>query len=348
MLLKTLLLFVATIAAFWMSAICGGGASLILIPILNLLIPSSVVPFSLTIGTFTSSASRIAVFKKHINWKIFLWFVPFSIPAVLLGAYLIKYINPIYLQLVVALFLIANLPQLFLSKKKQEKEEKPYPKFVLGIVGFLAGFVSGITGAIGLLFNRFYLQYGLTKEEIVATRAANEIFLHSIKLIIYILLGLYSKTALWLGLTIAVASIISSYTVKFILPLLSEYLFRKIGYGAMVLSGFVLLFSTSNKIIQQDHVSFSTVNKGETSETTIKWRQSDLTLEYAFDDGIEVELSVKPNELPQELRLKYDQFKPKYDTIFIEKVHRFRQDNSFEFYCYKNKVLEKFEFNENS
>jgi uncharacterized membrane protein YfcA len=71
--------------AFWISAICGGGASLILIPILNLLLPTSLVPFSLTIGTFTSSASRIAVFKQHINWKIFLWFVPFSIPAVLLG-----------------------------------------------------------------------------------------------------------------------------------------------------------------------------------------------------------------------------------------------------------------------
>lgn len=346
MFLKITLLFVGTIAAFWLSAICGGGASLILIPILNLLIPSSVVPFSLTIGTFTSSASRIAVFKKHINWKIFFWFVPFSIPAVLLGAYLIKYINPIYLQLIVGLFLVANLPQLFLSKKKQEKEEKPYPKYVLGIVGFLAGFVSGITGAIGLLFNRFYLKYGLSKEEIVATRAANEIFLHSIKLIIYIMLGLYSKTALWLGLTIAVASIISSYTVKFILPLLSEYLFRKIGYGAMVLSGFVLLSGTSQKIIQQDHVSFSTVNKGNTNETTIKWRQSDLVLEYALDDGLEVEIPAKAKELPQNMLSKYNQLKPQYDTIFIEQVYKLGQDKSFEFYCYKDKKLNKFEFQE--
>ncbi len=344
MILKIGLLFVATIVAFWLSAICGGGASLILIPILNLLLPTSTVPFSLTIGTFTSSASRIVVFKKHISWKIFFWFVPFSIPAVLLGAYLIKYINPIYLQLVVGLFLVANLPQLFLSKKKQEKEEKPYPKFVLAIVGFLAGFVSGITGAIGLLFNRFYLKYGLTKEEIVATRAANEIFLHSIKLIIYIMLGLYSKTAVWLGLAIAIGSVISSYTVKFILPYLSEYVFRKIGYGAMVVSGFVLLSNTSGKIIQQDHVSFSTVNKGDISETTIKWRQSDLVLEYAFDDGLEAEISAKPDELPPNLVLKYNELKTKYDTIFIEKVYKLGQDNSFEFYCYKNNVLEKFEY----
>ncbi len=345
MIFKISILFLGAIAAFWLSAICGGGASLIVIPILNLLLPTSVVPFSLTIGTFTSSASRIVVFKKHISWKIFFWFVPFSIPAVLLGAYLIKFINPIYLQLVVGLFLIMNLPQLFQSKNKQQKEEKPYPKFVLAIVGFLAGFVSGITGAIGLLFNRFYLKYGLTKEEIVATRAANEIFLHSIKLIIYILLGLYSQTALWLGLTIAVASIISSYTVKFILPYLSEFVFRKIGYGAMVISGFVLFFNTSNKIIAQDHVSFSTANKENGTETTMKWRQSDFVLEYAYDNGFEVELSSKPEELPNHLLLKYNELNPKYDTIFIEKVYTMGKEESFEFYCYKDKHLSKSEYN---
>ncbi len=198
MVFNIFILFLGAILAFWISAICGGGASLILIPILNLIIPTSVVPFSLTIGTFTSSASRIAAFRKSVHWKIFFWFVPFSIPAVLLGAFLIKYIDPIYLQLIVAVLLIANVPQLFLTKKEQNKEEKPSPKYILAIVGFLAGFVSGITGAIGLLFNRFYLKYGLTKEEIIATRAANEIILHLIKLVIYIILGLYSKNALYL------------------------------------------------------------------------------------------------------------------------------------------------------
>jgi uncharacterized membrane protein YfcA len=96
---------------------------------------------------------------------------------VLVGAYLIKYINPNYLQLIVALFLIGNVPQLFKSKKEEAQSEKPYPKYILAIIGFLAGFVSGITGAIGLLFNRFYLKFGLTKEQIVATRAANTFLL---------------------------------------------------------------------------------------------------------------------------------------------------------------------------
>lgn len=339
------LLFLGTILAFWISAICGGGASLILIPILNLMLPTSVVPFSLTVGTFASSASRIAVFRKHISWKIFFWFVPFSIPAVLMGAWLIKFVNPIYLQLVVALFLMANIPQLFLKKKEVEKEEKPYPNYILAIVGFFAGFVSGITGAIGLLFNRFYLRYGLKKEEIVATRAANEIFLHLIKLIIYIILGLYSKPALWFGLTIAVAAILSSYTVKFILPYLSEFVFRKVGYGAMVISGIFLFVNTSGKIIQQDKIDFSTIDKGENMETKIKWRQSDFVMEYAFDDGLEIERSIPHTELPESLLQKYNDLASKYDKVNIEKVFKIG-DESYEFYCFKNHKLTKFEFDE--
>jgi uncharacterized membrane protein YfcA len=47
--------------------------------------------------------------------------------------------------------------------KANETNEKASPKYVLAIIGFLAGFVSGITGAVGLLFNRFYLKFGLKR-----------------------------------------------------------------------------------------------------------------------------------------------------------------------------------------
>lgn len=346
MIFNSLILLVGTILAFWLSAICGGGASLILIPILNLFLPGSVVPFSLTVGTLTSSVSRIALFRKYVKWEIFFWFVPFSIPSVLVGAYLIKYINPIYLQFFVALFLLANVRQLFVSRNKQEQEEKPYPKFVLAIVGFLAGFVSGITGAIGLLFNRFYLKYGLTKEEIIATRAANEIILHVVKLIIYILLGLYSEMAIYLGIAIAVGAVGSTYTVKYLLPYLSEAVFRKVGYGAMVLSGVLLLSSTSQKIIKQDNIEVGMIRKSGKNETVIKWRESDFVLEYSLDDGLEIERPINSEELPPNILAEYNKLLSQYDEILLEKVFKLGHKKSYEFYCYGNGSLTKFDFDE--
>ncbi|HBW81403.1 MAG TPA: sulfite exporter TauE/SafE family protein [Sphingobacterium sp.] len=337
--INLVVLFLSTIVAFWISAICGGGASLILIPLLNFMLPSSLIPFSLTIGTFTSSVSRIIVFKRHINWKIFLWFVPFSIPAVLLGGYLIKYIEPSYLQLIVAFFLMGNIPQLFKSKNAALSSESKCSKSFLAIIGFLSGFISGITGAIGLLFNRFYLKMGLSKEEIIATRAANEVFLHLVKLIIYIILGLYSKAALGLGLAIAVATKVSSFTVQFILPYLSDQVFKKIGYGAMVVSGAILLTGSSRKIVDQNDVLIALDRSKNKTEIALSWRDTNFVLEFSQTHGLELERSIHWTGLPLKLQQKYFALSKKHNSIYIEKVIRFRRKASYEFYCHKEGVL---------
>jgi uncharacterized membrane protein YfcA len=335
------MLLASTVLAFWISAICGGGASLILIPVLNVLLSSIEVPFALTLGSFVSSASRVSIFRKFIYWKIVLVFVPFSIPAVLAGAWLIKYLNPTYLQLLVALFLLLNTPELFRNPQKAEVAPKTISQFWLAVIGFVAGLVSGITGAVGLLFNRFYLRYGLIKEEIVATRAANEIILHAIKLIIYIVLGLYSANALSLGLTIAVGAVISSYSVRYILPFISETLFKKIGYGAMVVSGLVLFVGTASQIIVQDRIAFQ---RNSSDELAMKWRDSSFVLEFKWEDGLEVEIPISANEVPDQLQNNLIGLLKMYDRIAIEKVFRFGKSPEYEFYCYKGIKITKYTF----
>jgi hypothetical protein len=83
-------------------------------------------------------------------------------------------------------------------------------------------------------------------------------------------------------MTIAVVSVVSVYTVKYILPYLSEHLFRKIGCGAMVVSGIFLLVNTTQTIVRQDKISFA---KNKYDEIALNWRKSNLILEFTFDDG---------------------------------------------------------------
>ena len=52
-----IIIFIVSFLAFSISAISGGGAGLMLIPILGQLLLVSQVPAALSIGTFTSSAS---------------------------------------------------------------------------------------------------------------------------------------------------------------------------------------------------------------------------------------------------------------------------------------------------
>ena len=178
-----IIIFICAFLAFSISAICGGGAGLVLMPILNFLMPVSQIPASLSIGSFSSSASRIMLFYKNVHWPIVKYFVPFALPAVWLGAYLLKYVNPLYLEILMGLFLISNLPLAFKTPKNKNTDQKPN-RFSLCIIGFIAGLLSALTGAVGLLFNSFYLKFGLSNEEIIATRAANEITIHLIKIIL--------------------------------------------------------------------------------------------------------------------------------------------------------------------
>jgi uncharacterized membrane protein YfcA len=337
------IIFTVSFLAFSISAICGGGAGLMLIPILGRLLPISQVPAALSIGTFTSSATRLVIFRKNVCWHIVKYFVPFALPAVWLGAWLLKYVNPIYLEIAMGIFLISNLT--FLFKKPNELNSIDKPKnFVLALIGFSAGFLSGLTGAVGLLFNRFYLKYGLTKEEILATRAANDIILHLVKIILYFLFGLITIKVVYIGIVVAISAILSSWTMKCILPKLSDTSFKKIGYFAMVISGFVMLSQSGSDLLTANNGNIYTNLKTKGLESKLKWQNANYALEFTYDEGFEFEQVIPITELTQDQKKVIESKKQKADKIVIEVVHTIGS-TTYEAYFFKNnKLINKIDF----
>lgn len=338
-----IIIFIISFLAFSISAICGGGAGLMLIPILGQLLPVSQVPAALSIGTFSSSASRLIIFRQKISWPIVKYFVPFALPAVWLGAWLLKFVNPVYLEIAMGLFLISNLAFLFKKPKELIETEKP-KKIVLGLIGFSAGFLSGLTGAVGLLFNSFYLRYGLTKEEIVATRAANEIILHLVKIVLYFLFGLISIKVVSVGMVVAISAILSSWTMKWILPKLSEILFKKIGYFAMVFSGFVMLTQSGTDLLTENNGSIDTDLKNKGLESKLKWQNANYALEFTYDEGFEFEQIIPMSELTTVQQKMVENNKQNTDKIVIEVVHEIGKKSFEAYYFSNNKLIDKIDF----
>lgn len=335
-----LILTVSALFAFSISAVCGGGAGLLLIPILKTLIPASQVPAALSIGTATSSLSRMAMFRSHIDWKIVARFVPPALPAVWLGAWLLRFINPLYLELILGLFLVSNLTMLL--KKDSDSDQGPLPPFVLSIIGVAAGFVSGLTGAVGLLFNRFYLRYGLTKEQIVATRAANEILLHVIKLALYASFGLLTAKAISLGGIIAVAAVVSSWGMRWILPKISPALFRRVGYAAMVISGLTLFSAAANRLAKDNRAYISLTPMSGGIQTQVQWRQGFFSLEFEYDGGPEFETKVTLDELPTEKQVRARELGKGSDKMIFEEVFGIGE-HYHEVYVFKGGLIEKYD-----
>lgn len=327
------MLFIVSFLAFSISALCGGGAGLMLIPILGQLLSVTQVPAALSIGTFTSSFSRIFLFRKNICWGIVRFFVPSALPAVLLGAWLLTFLSPVYLELVMGLFLVSNLFFLF-RKEKEFETQKSTSAVQIVFIGFLAGFLSGVTGAVGLLFNRFYLRYGLGKEEIVATRAANELILHLVKIVLYTLFGLMNVKVLWIGLIVAFSAVFSSLSMKWILPRISDFSFRKMGYSAMVLSGFVMLFQSGTALI-------SGTNKVSGTELTA---HTGYELEFAFDEGFEFERIIPFSELSPEQQQLVRNKRIDADKIVIEVVYAVNKKSFEAYYFTDDKLIHKIDF----
>ncbi|HSZ72717.1 MAG TPA: sulfite exporter TauE/SafE family protein [Cytophagaceae bacterium] len=335
-----IILFVSAFLAFFLSALCGGGASFIIIPILGLQLPGAQIPATISLGTAASSVSRIVVFYSNIRWDVVKWFVPTAIPAVWLGAWLLTYINPVYLELLIGIFLLSNIPFIFKSKKVDNSLQK-MPKPLLSFIGLMAGFVSGLTGTIGLLFNGFYLRYGLSKEEIVATRAANELLLHLIKIYLYFLFGLLVTKVLLYGTIIAVAAVLSSFVTKKILHLLSEKLFQKIGYLTMVTAGLIMFYNSSTNLLNQNQLHFAYQADSKQLETKMQWNQRTFELDFEYEDGeFEIEHEIKLTDLPIEKQQQVHALAQQADKITIEEVYAIN-DHYYEVYIYKNNQLKK-------
>ena len=127
------------------------------------------------------------------------------------------------------------------------------------------GFVSGLTGAVGLLFNRFYLQHGLAKEEVVATRAANEIALHVLKLGLYATYGLLDATTVGAGLQVGMASVLAAWFSRRLLAHVDESTFRRTGYVAMVVCGLLMIGKAGAELADRQRV-------GVTASVGCGWR----------------------------------------------------------------------------
>jgi uncharacterized protein len=338
-------IFLVAFIAFALSMVCGGGAGLLLIPILGYALPAAQVPAALSVGTSVSSVTKLTLFFSHISWQVVKHFLPSALLGVVIGAWLLSYLAPMYIELCMAIFLVSNLPALFRKEGTPTTGKPPLSNHFLKFVGFLAGFISALTGAVGVLFNAVYLRYGLSKEEIVATRAANEICLHMVKLCLYASLGLFTLKALYIGVFVAIAAVAATYLMKYVLPKISIGVFSKVGYGAMVLSGVILLNSAVIRI-QEAHdpdIHIMRVSKGY--DATLSWDDLIYTIEFKYGEGFEFERIIPMSQLDSIRQLYVLAQNVGADKIVIEKVYSLKKI-SYEAYYYDthNQLIKKIKF----
>ena len=254
--------FVAAVAAFLVSAFAGGGAGLILLPMLALVLPAVSVPAALSIGSTLSSVSRLALFRRHIRWDVVRWFLPTAVPGAALGAGLLAMVDLVWVELTMGIYLLSSLWVLLRPGDMAQSSSSSRPA-TLAFTGVMAGFVSGLTGAVGVLFNGLYLRHGLAREQVVATRAANEITLHVLKLGLYVSFGLVDLTVAGTGLLVGLAAMLAAWLSRRLLAVVSDAVFRRPGYLAMVACGGFMSWHAATALAMRHGVTAEHAWRGE-------------------------------------------------------------------------------------
>jgi uncharacterized protein len=233
-----LIIFLAGAVAYIISTLSGGGGSLLLVPVISLLIGGKAIAPVINLGNLIGEPVRIILFRKYINWKITLHYVPPAIVGTVLSAWIFSNLKLEWLQIIVGLFLISSIFQYRFGKK-----ERSFKMNLKGFIplGFFVAFFSTLIGATGPVLNPFYLNYGLEKEPMIATKTINSFFVGLVQITSYTALGSLHGN-LWLyGIVLGAGASSGNWIGKIFLKKVSGSMFRKFVIIIMVVSGCIMI-----------------------------------------------------------------------------------------------------------
>jgi uncharacterized membrane protein YfcA len=244
--MQLILVLIGAFIIFILSTLTGGGASLLLMPLVAVVVGVKAVAPVMAISIGMSSTSKVFFFWRHIDWKLFVWLFPSTIIGSLIGARMFAFLSADFLQILIGLLLVSTVFQYNRTEKRSGFKVKAWHFAPMGLI---VAFLSGLIGGVGPLMNSAYLNYGISKESLLGTRSANAIILHITKILSYAYYGYVTGEVLKFGILIGISSMIAVYFGKLILAKISELFFRKIVVISMVISGVLMLWKNKDYIM---------------------------------------------------------------------------------------------------
>lgn len=236
-------IFFAATVSYIISTLSGGGGSLLLVPVINFVLGAKVTSPVINLGNLIGEPIRLIMFWKYIDWKVTKFYVPPAVIGAISGAFLFHNLKLEWLQIIVGLFLVSTIFQYKFGKK--EKSFNMKLKWFIPL-GLAIGFFSTLVGAVGPVLNPFFLNYGIEKEQMIATKTANSFLVGLVQISSYTALG-NLKGNLWIyGIVLGLGASLGNWIGKIYLKKISNIFFRKMVISIMVISGIIMILKNLN------------------------------------------------------------------------------------------------------
>lgn len=236
-----LLLICGAAAGGFLSGLAGFGTALFSLGFwLQIMTPTEAVSLAVVMAVISGIPGVWMIRKTMLDNMSRL--LRFSVPAVVgvpLGIVMLSAINPVFLKLVIACFLILY-GGFFAFRKNLPKLQRPTP-LIDAVVGFTGGVLGGSTGLSGALPTMWCAMRPWTKQETRAVLQPFNVLILVFAASLFAVKGIYDSAAL---MRIAIAcpvTICFAFIGMAIFRRLSDDHFRRLLIALMLLSGLVLM-----------------------------------------------------------------------------------------------------------
>ena len=232
--MESIILIVSAFITSSISAVLGMGGGIILLGIMAIIIPEGYMVIALHgVIQLVSNTTRTYVFKNHIKWSLIKEFFIGAIIGLFASALIIIFLVQLFnvasaneikveiLKPVIGIFIIWYL---FFKRSNHKISIKSF-----FWVGGISGISSVFVGATGPLIAPFFLDHKLTKENIIANKAACQVISHLGKIPIFIyFFNVNYLNQLNILMPLALAVFLGTNLGKQLLRIIPESTFRKL------------------------------------------------------------------------------------------------------------------------
>jgi uncharacterized protein len=218
-------LIVAAFLTATLSGIFGMAGGLVLMGALALVLPVSAVFVTHGILQLVANGWRAVLHRQHVQWRVIAYYALASAAAGGVVALVAFVPSKPYLFLMLGL-----VPMLVWLPKNWVSLDVIKPSHTL-VTGFLVTGLNLTAGVAGPLLDIFFVRTVMTRHQIVATKAATQVFTHLAKIIVYGAPLLGTRRAemppLWLFLIAIPMSMLGTVVGGQILDRMSDINFKK-------------------------------------------------------------------------------------------------------------------------
>jgi len=210
-------LLIACFVTATISAILGMAGGVTLLGVMTALLPAPLVVPLHGIVQLASNWTRTWAFRKHVRWSIFFVFMAPAVAGVAIAASIWAGLELTWFRAWVGVFIL-----FFLGWRRYKPKLRNPPLWSYAALGLAAGLLAIFVGASGPFLAPFFLRDDFDNEEVIATKAVCQTWLHLLKIPAFLALSFdYSPYApVLLGLVVAVIG--GTYFGKHLLSRISK------------------------------------------------------------------------------------------------------------------------------